>query len=193
MDTLRNIINGFKKNKNEKTLEHYKFIHNGKTGYGEAFDRNYWNRKDLVFELYNNYSKTDRPLLKWILKEELKGFEVDLPIYLLDIASFMLYKHMEINDVYNLYDAKFGAGSDHQAVIDIELIFGIEIEKTKEFLRTQPTNQIVNSEILSTIANYQNNPNAKFRTRNEYIIFYESIKLKNIQDDVTFFEKEVRI
>ncbi len=193
MSTLRNIIAEFKKNKDEKILDHYKFVPNGKTGYGEAFDLNYWSRKDLVFELYNSYDKTDRPLLKWILKEELKGFEIDLPIYLLDIASFMLYKKMEINDVYSLYDAKFGAGSDHQAIIDIELIFGIEIEKTKEFLRTEPTNQIVNSEILATIANYQNNPNARFKTRDEYITFYETIKIKNIQEDILYFEKEVRI
>jgi len=193
MSTLRNIINEFKKSKDEKTLENYRFIHNGKTAYGASFDLNYWNRKDLVFELYNTYDKTDRPLLKWIIKEELKGFEVDLPTYLIDITAFMLYKQMEINDVYDLYDAKFGAGSDHQAIIDIELIFGIEIEKTKAFLKNEQTNKALNNDILSTIANYQDSPNAKFRTREEYITFYETIKFKNIQEDVAFFEHEARI
>lgn len=193
MNTLRNIINEFKNGKDEKTLENYRYIHNGKTEYGASFDLNYWNRKDLVFELYNTYNKTDRPLLKWIIKEELKGFEADLPTYLIDIASFMLYKCMEMNDVYDLYNAKFGAGSDHQAIIDVELIFGIGIEETKEFLKNEPTNKTINNEILSAIAYYQDNPNAKFRTRDEYITFYETIKFKNIQEDVALFEDAERL
>lgn len=193
MNHLRKIINEFKENKDEKGLENYRFIHNGKIAYGASFDLNYWNRKDLVFELYSGYDKTDRPLLKWIIKEELKGFEADLPVYLLDITSFMLYKQMEINDVYDLFDVKFGAGSDHQASIDTELIFGIDIEKTKAFLKNELTNKTTNNEILSTIEQYQDNPNAKFRTRHEYIIFYETIKFKNIKEDISCFENEARL
>ncbi len=37
----------------------------------------------------------------------------------------MLYKHMENEGVRDLYDAKFGAGSDTHAFVEIELIFGI--------------------------------------------------------------------
>lgn len=192
MSLLRNVITKFKENQNEIILENYKYIHNGKTEYGSSFDLNYWNRKDLIFELLNNYKKTDRPLIKWLIKEELKGFEVDLPIYTIEICAFMLYKHMEVIDVYDLFDAKFGAGSDHQAIIDIELIFGLELGKTKDFLQNEKNNKILNNDILSTIKSYEDNPNAKFKTRDQYIKYFETIKLKNIQEDLLDFENELR-
>jgi len=72
-----------------------------------------------------------------ILSEEKR--KIDLPIETVELTAFMLYKHMVTEDVYHLYNAKFSGGSDHQARIDMELIFGLDKEKTKAFLQQDKT------------------------------------------------------
>ncbi|MDH7447611.1 hypothetical protein [Aquimarina sp. 2201CG14-23] len=179
MNNYRKIIDTFKSSKDESVLIDFGCIDNGKYG-----DKNYSNRKNLILELYSDYSAEDKPLLKWLLKEELKGFEFDVPVYTADLCAFMLYKYMEMADIYDLYDAKFGAGSDNQAYVDVELVFGRNRDETKAFLRNEKTQLKLNKEILETIEWYESNPNAKFKSREEYIVYFETIKAENIKSDV---------
>ena len=184
MNNYRKIINEFKSSKNTAVLIDFRCIHNGKEGYEETGDKNYLNRKHLILELYENYSAEDKPLIKWLLKEELKGFEFGIPVYTTDLCAFMLYKHMTIEDIYDVYDAKFGAGSDHQFYIDIELVFGFDKDETKTFLKNAKTQRELNNEMLKTIEWYESNPDAKFKTREEYIEYFETKKVNNIKADL---------
>ncbi|OHX63963.1 hypothetical protein [Flammeovirga pacifica] len=184
MNSYRKIIDKFKSSKEESLLIDFKCIHNGKEAYGESDDINYINRKNLILELYEKYSAEDKTLIKWLLQEELKGFEFDIPVYTTDLCAFMLYKHMTIEDVYDLYDAKFGAGSDHQACIDIELIFGQNKDEIKAYLKSECTQKELNNEILETIECYELNKNAKFKSREEYIEYFETKKFEALKFDL---------
>ena len=184
MNKYRKIINEFKSSKNESILNDFACTHNGKKGYGESDDKNYSNRKNLILELYSNYAADDKPLIKWLLKEELKGFQFDIPVYTTDLCAFMLFKYMKTEDIYDLYEAKFGAGSDHEGYVDIELVFGLHRDETKAFLSNEKTRIQLNNEILETIEWYESNPNAKFKSREEYIIYFETVKADNIKYDL---------
>lgn len=182
------IIEAIRKNHTDEKLEVFKCLHNGKTEYGYSFDKNYNQRKELILVLYKQYNQQDKWLIKWLIKEELKGFEYDIPVQTLDLCAFMLYKIMNQHDVYELYEAKFGAGSDAQSYLDIELIFGLDKEKTKEFLTNNTSSKNLNKIILKTIAFYEDNPNAKFRNREEYIHYFETKKINSIMDDLEEFD-----
>lgn len=184
MNNYRKIIDEFKSDNDESLLDDFRCIHNGKEGYGVSEDKNYPNRKNLILELYENYSVEDKPLIKWLLQEELKGFEFDIPVYTTDLCAFMIYKYMITEDIYDLYDAKFGAGSDHQGFVDVELIFGLNIDETKTFLKNDDARKELNNEMLETIEWYESNPNAKFKSREEYIVYFETRKVENIKSDL---------
>ncbi len=184
MNSYRKIIDEFKLSKDEKLLIDFRCVHNGKKGYEESDDKNYQNRKKLILELYKDYSADDKPLIKWLLQEELKGFEFDIPVYTTDLCAFMIYKYMVNEDIYDLYEAKFGAGSDHMGFVDIELIFGLNKDETKTFLKNDDTQKELSNEIVETIESYESNPNAKFKTREEYITYFETIKAHNIKEDL---------
>jgi hypothetical protein len=123
-------------------------------------------------------------LIKWLLKEELKGFELDIPVQTTDLCAFMLYKIMDFEDVYDLYEAKFGAGSDTQSYVDIELVFGFDREQTKAFLTNKKSSLKQNKKILKAIEHYEDNPNAKFKSRDKYITYFESRKINLIKIDL---------
>lgn len=184
MNEFREIINNFRANNTSTLLQPFQCEHNGETEYGKSFDKNYWHRKKLIFELYENYTTEDKPLIKWLLNEELKGFEMDIPVQTTDLCAFMLFKIMDFDDIYDLYDAKFGAGSDTQFYVDIELVFGLDKEQTKTFLTSKKSNKKQNKEILKTIKHYEANPNAKFKSRDEYITYFETRKINSLKSDL---------
>lgn len=186
MKTLTEIIANYRDTQDENLLEGFKFKHNGETEYGKILDLNYWHRKDLVFTLYENYSLADKPLIKWLLNEEFKGYdaEADLPVYLTDLCAFMLYKLMEMEDVYDLFRVKFGAGTDNQCFVDIELVLGIGSEQTKQFLLNNPKNKRLNKQIIKIINWYESQPEHKLKDRETYINHFESKKIRWIKNDM---------
>lgn len=194
MKTFREIITNFRDTKNETLLESFKFTHNGETEYGKIFDVNYWNRKDLIFELFDNYTLADKPLIKWLLNEEFKGYEseADLPVYTIDLCAFMLYKHMEMVDIYDLFKVKFGAGTDNQCFVDIELVLGFDSEQTKQYLLNNPTNKRLNKQIVKAINWYVSQPEHKLKDRVTYINYFESRKIRIIKNDMEDTEKYIR-
>jgi len=184
MNELREIIKNYNAAKEDSILENFKFIHNGKTGYYEALDLNYGKRKNLILELYEDYNHDDKALIKLLLAEELKASKIDSPVYTVDLCAFMLYKHMEIEDIYQLYEAKFGASTDLQVYVDIELIFGFDKEETKQYLLNKQKDKRKNKKILEAISYYEQNPDARFRSRAEYIEHFETRKIKGIKADL---------
>ena len=190
---LRKIIDNYRKKADEALLEDFRFVHNGGHDYYDMFDLNYWNRKNLILELYNNYTDEDKPLIKWLLKEEQKGFEVGIPVETNDICAFMLYKLMDLDDVYDLYNAKFGTGTDNQFFVDIELVFGFEREETKNYLRNKSKNKRLNKKILEAIEYYESHikNGAIYRNRADYIQFYETKKISSIKRNLVDIENEM--
>jgi hypothetical protein len=184
MQELKEIIAHYRLTKDESALENFRFVHNGKTDYYEIFDLNYWKRKDLILALYENYSPTDKPLIKWLLSEELKASEINAPVYTVDLCAFMLYKYMEPEDLYALYEAKFGAGTDLQVYVDIELLFGFDRNETKAYLENKQKDIRKNRKILNAIAYYEQNPDAVFKSRAAYIEHFETRKIKGIKSDL---------
>lgn len=184
MNSNRHIIETFRKTQNTDLLENLRCVHNGKEGYGFSDDKNYKQRKAFILELYKDYSAKDKPLIKWLIQEELKGFEFDIPVYTTDLCAFMLYKHMETEDVYDLFKAKFGVGSDHQGFLDIELVFGLDAEVTKDFLIHETNQKELNQEILEVMDWYLSHPDIIFKSRTEYIHYFETNKINKIKFDL---------
>jgi len=186
---IREIINQYRIDNNNLLLSHFECKHNGKTEYGYSFDENYWNRKDLILDLYKNYDEKDKPLIKWLIQQESKGSEYEIPQYTIDICAFMLYKHMEVLDIYELYDIKFGLTSDIQCFVDIELIFGFDKEQMKDFLKNEKSNKRLNNKILKTINYYESQLDAIYRNRDAYINYFETKKIINIKNELEEFEE----
>ncbi|MDR2834647.1 MAG: hypothetical protein LBV69_00400 [Bacteroidales bacterium] len=182
---MKDIIQKYREEKDEAVLVNFKFIHNGSTEYSTVDDLNYNKRKELILFLYNNYGINDKPLIKWLLSQEIKSHrEADTSVFTIEICAFMLYKVMEIEDIYTLYEAKFGAGSDLQFTVDIELLFGFDKEKTKTYLNEKQKNKRKNRAILKAIEYYEKNSNAVFKTREQYIEYFENKRIKNIIADL---------
>lgn len=185
-NSLRTTIDAYRQSSDETLLQNFKMVFNGKESYEEAFDQNYWSRKELIYALYDNYTANDKPLIKWLLQEEMKGFEYNIPVYTLDICAFMLYKHLDLKkDLYDLFEAKFATGTDARVQVDIELLFGFDKEETKNFLENYPKNKRQNKRILKAIVFYEANPNAKFKNRIEYINYFETKKILRIKNELS--------
>ena len=99
---------------------------------------------------------------------------------------------MQPEDVYDLFEAKFGGNTDRQVYIDIELLFGFDREQMKVYLKNTLKNKKLNKEILKTIAHYESNPNASFKSRNEYIQYFETRKINIIQNDLADAEEQLK-
>lgn len=184
MNELRKIIDTYRETIEESALESFRFTHNGKTDYEEICDLNYGRRKDLIFELFDHYTPEDKPLVKWLLDEEFKASNIDMPVYTVDVCAFMLFKYMDMEDIYELYEAKFGGGTDRQVYLDVELIFGFDRTETKQYLLNKQKGKRKNREIINTIEYYEQNPDAKFKSRIEYIEYYETKKIPGLKADL---------
>ncbi len=174
-EKIKKTLNKFRKTKEISVLEEFKYLEN------DSWDINYWNRSELIFELYNNFDKEDKVLLKWLINEEMKGVELELPTETIQICAFMLYKVMDMDDIYDLYDIKFGAGTDLQCTTDTELIFGIDKELTKKYLEENLSEG--NNEILNCIKHYESFETAVYRSREEYIKYFESKRINMLKTD----------
>ncbi len=175
---MKNIILQFRKNNDYSILEPFKYKE------VNDFDENYWKRGDFIFTLYDMYQIQDKPLIKWLIEEELKGvFKIEDDMLI--VCAFMLYKIMSNEDILTLYDIKFGGGSDLVARIDTELIFGIDKEITKAYLEKLKTAK--SEEILECIQYYESHKEAVYRTREEYIEFFEKKRMIGLKE---YFEEE---
>ncbi len=185
MNPLRETIQQYREEGHDALLHEYRFKHNGRYEWGKSFDSNYWKRRDLLFELYNEVSPKDKALLRWLIDQEIEGaLEAMLPPYLMDVAAFLLYKVMDKEDIDALYAAKFAGGTDHHVYLDVELLFGHDREQMKAFLTANQEQQPLYAEILKTIGSYEANPNATFKSRADYVNYFETRKITIIKNDL---------
>ncbi|MCT1531402.1 hypothetical protein M3B46_10380 [Sphingobacterium daejeonense] len=186
---LRKIIEDFRNSQDTSLLDSFKTEIKPTPDGKWSYDVNAWNRALLILELFNESSINDKPLIKWLLDEEIKTQEYELSYYALDVNAFLLYKYMDFEDVYQLFDAKFSYGNVYH--LDVELIFGHDKEEMKDFLKSEKENQLAPM-VFDTILSYENNPDAKFKSKDEYIAYYQNRKIKHIMNDLEASEKYMR-
>ena len=186
---LRKLIEAFRSTGDLSLLEPFK-LDIKPTEDGWDYDLDAWSRAMLILELFENSQSEDKPLIKWLLTEEINGQEYELQYYTLDVIAYLLYKYMENSDVYQLFESKFAYGNVFH--LDVELIFGYDKEEMKQFLSDPNHKHEFNHKILSTIKDYERNPDAKFKTREEYINYYENRKIVHIKNDISSSENNMK-
>ncbi len=184
---LRATIKEFRVNQDISKLDRFKLDAQPTPDKKWTYDRHAWDRAMLILELFNDNTAADKPLIKWILDEGIKGQELEIPYYALDVIAYLLYKYMDNEDVYQLFLAKFAYGNVFH--LDVELIFGHDRDHMKAFLKDDLESNPMSKDILATIASYEQNPDAKFKTREEYIAYYENRKIKHIRNDIKASKK----
>lgn len=184
---LRTIIEEFRINQDPSKLDRFKLDTHPTPDNKWSYDRNAWDRAMLILELFNENTAADKPLIKWILDEEIKGQELEIPYYALDVIAYLLYKHMDNEDIYQLFMSKFAYGNVFH--LDVELIFGHDREEMKAYLKDSQKSNPLNKDILATISSYEQNPDAKFKSREEYVNYYENRKIKHIRNDIEASKK----
>ncbi len=91
---------------------------------------------------------------------------------------------MENEDIYDLAEVKYSGGTDLEVYVDIELLFGLDIKQTKEFLKNDKKRKELSNQILEIIQYYEALPNTKFKNRTEYINYFETKKINRIKFDL---------
>lgn len=151
-----------------------------------TYDKNFINRGMLVLVLSQDFSQQDKPLIRRLIKEYNKSSHlwVDMRDEMA-LLGYMLYKHMNNQDLPYLYLSKFGGCYDTSRSVDIEIVLGFGEQKTREFLTQhgKPSNQR-ERDILEMIDYYSENKNSPFRTYEEYLTFFEERKLKMRQESL---------
>ena len=94
---------------------------------------------------------------------------------------------MDNEDVYQLFMSKFAYGNVFH--LDVELIFGHDREEMKAYLKDSQNDNPLSKEILATISSYEQNPDAKFKSREEYVNYYENRKIRHIRNDIEASKK----
>ena len=194
MENYIKIIEEYRKTQNNNLLTVFACKSNNAKQPEELRDQNYWPRVRLIKILWENYTAADKPLLKWLIKEEVKAQqECMMPVYALDIAAYMLYKYMDLSDVFDLFFAKFA--SSNEFYLDIELVFGYNRVETKQYLQTEGADQPYAKDILRTIESYEDalSQGAIYKDRDAYMKYFEERKIKilfNELENAKAFYKE---
>lgn len=154
------------------------YKHNGKTEWGQSNDLNLKNRFEFIKKLYADYSTKDRKLVKFLLSQEIKYAQEEGDYsFGLNLTTFMLFTIMEVSDVALLYDAKFETCFDAQCVLDIELVFGLDLEDTKTYFTI---NKDTERDVLGVIKKYETRP---YRQRAEYLKFYTERRIPSLLEE----------
>ena len=140
-------------------------------------DLNWETRNDVIKSLYLNYSQKEKNIIRWLLKEEMTfARKTDYSSKSLKACAFILYKIMSIEDVPLLYKAKFDCNMDASIELDIELVFGLDIEETRQYYQAQPDQ----GNIVKVIKQYENRP---YKEREEYITYFENHRIPYLLED----------
>ena len=183
---INTLIHQYRQTQELMLFDEFKFevIHHQTFG---DIDKNYWQRQTLVLLLSKEFKKTDTPLIRWLILEFCqnteKGVWVDLRS-VMALLGFMLYKHMDNDDLPVLYQTKFGACSDSRYSVDIEIILGFGVEQTLDYLNQHKKQNTVYKEMTATIKHYNSHKTKPFRTYKEYCHFFEQHRLLIHQEEI---------
>ncbi|PHM58493.1 hypothetical protein [Xenorhabdus sp. KK7.4] len=136
-------------------------LDNSKEGYGVNFDANWHNRRRITQELYPVFSAQHKPLIRFLLTQEIECCRLyEGSPYLMRALSYMLLTMADIEDTLLFYRTKFGTNFDARCSMDIEPIFGEDKDKTKAYFTGK------NQDIVDIIEHYEQFP---YWSKAEYI------------------------
>ena len=140
-------------------------------------DLNWERRNDVIKGLCAHFSPEDKNVIRWLLKEEISfAKEIDYCYKSLKVIAFMLYKIMSVEYVPLLHQAKFDCNMDASIELDIELVFGLNKEETKQHYGAQ----LHHTNIIRAIEKYENRP---YKERIEYITDFERHRIPYLLED----------
>ncbi|MFT0212669.1 hypothetical protein VQ643_08620 [Pseudomonas sp. F1_0610] len=165
----------------KKDVKHYSFLAlYNELGY--TTDANYAKRWLLIQRIYANYSKADRQLIGYLLKQELKAYRAGSAladsVYL---CAFMLYDTMKEKDSLLLYQAKLSGNTDLQCCVDTEILFGKKPKATLNFLkRKKRQGRKIAKQALKAIKYYRSYKDAIYQEPKAFSRFFKERRGPNL-------------
>lgn len=123
----------------KEILKGVDFVHNGKESWDESDDLNADFREGVVDAIFQSEKPKNGALIRYLLAAEIEYCKEETCMReSLRQLTFMLYEFGEIEDIPLLFEAKKDSCFDAGIGLDIELIFGKDMEKTKDHFRRHP-------------------------------------------------------
>jgi hypothetical protein len=159
-------------------LDQVRYKYNGKTEWDEIKDSNLVNRHQILQALYPIYKNDHKQLIRFLLEQEITYAQEYGYTSGLNVASFMLYTIMSIDDVPLLFDSKFNSCGDARFALDIELIFGLDKDETKDYFMKNPAAE---RPVVEVIKEYEGRP---FKTREQFLSYYTTRRIETYLDEL---------
>jgi hypothetical protein len=122
-----------------ETLKWVSYQQNDKQDWGESNDSNGELRENVAEILFAEYAPSDRALVKYMLEQEILGCRKEgMSTENLRRLTFMLYRFGQLSDIPLLFEAKFDTSFDAGCALDIDLVYGLDAEATKQYYRKHP-------------------------------------------------------
>lgn len=151
---------------------------NGET---QIFDKHNRERIQLFLALSDDFCAEDKPLIRWLLRENGKCFEFGFDISKeTAMAAFMLYKHMDWDDTLVLAACKFAYGSNELYTVDTEIALGFGLQETLDYLTQQ--NEPLCTAMAQEIRHYCGN--MRLKPRAQFIDYFEQRRLGYLQEEL---------
>lgn len=150
-----------------------------------VYDDHNRERIELLLALSDDFCEADKPLIRWLLRENGKCFELGFDISKeTALAAFMLYKYMDWNDMLVLYACKFAYGSAEQYMVDTEIALGFGLQETLDYL-AKHADVPHHTEMANAIRAYCGQE-MKLKPRAQFIDYFETRRFGYLQDDLAF-------
>lgn len=147
----------------------------------QIFDKHNRERIQLLLALSDDFCVEDKPLIRWLLRENGKCFEFGFDISKeTALAAFMLYKHMDWDDTLVLAACKFAYGSNELYTVDAEIAVGFGLQETLDYLAKQ--NEPLCSAMAQEIRDYCGN--MRLKSRAQFIDYFEQRRLGYLQEEL---------
>lgn len=137
----------------EEILSPFIILDNGKEGYYGRGDTHRYNRRRITQELYPVFTTEHKPLIRFLLEQEIEGCALyEYGTDLMRALSYLLLTMADIEDSLLFYRTKFETHFDARCAMDIEPIFGEDKDKTKAYFLGK------NQDIVDIIEYYEQFP-----------------------------------
>lgn len=146
-------------------------------------DANQRARIQLLLALTHDYCEQDKPLIRWLLRENGKCYDINNYIALeTTLAAFMLYKYMDWQDILVLYACKFAYGSNEQYMVDTEIALGFGLEETLDYLEKNSQDPMY-AQMAHEIKLYCGK-GLRLKPRAQFIDYFEQRRFAHVREEL---------
>lgn len=147
------------------------------------YDEHLYERMALMLALSQDFNQDDRPLVRWLIKQNTQLFNLGFDISQeTALCAFMLYKYMTEEDILVLYACKFAYGSSEHFAVDMEMALGFGLDETLHYLQNHH-NEPLHAQMKQAIEEYCAN-GVVFKPRTQFIDFFEQRRFGYLQEEV---------